>query len=98
MKLSFKGKSMSKNLQFISVIFLGLCILLGSWFISHSLDRDSKINPTSKEQYRYEFISANEQNIIIFDKKTGNYWRKFIEPNEGPINWEEQESPIINTK
>ncbi|WP_430786922.1 hypothetical protein VBD025_15095 [Virgibacillus flavescens] len=85
---------MSKNLQFISIIFLGVCILLGSWFMSQSLDRGSELSPTSGDQYRYEFISANEQNVIIFDKKTGNYWRKYIEPTEGPTNWEKQESPV----
>ena len=85
---------MSKNLQSLSIIFLGVCILLGSWFISQSL----KVIPTSDDQYRYEFISANEQNIIIFDKQSGEYWRKFIEPNEGPTNWEKESSPISTTK
>lgn len=32
-------------------------------------------------------ISPNESNIIIFDSKTGDYWRKFIENNEGPTDW-----------
>lgn len=83
---------MSKNLLSISIIFLGVCILLGSWFIFRSLN--SEVTASSEQQYRYEFISANEQNIIIFDKQTGEYWRKFIEPNEGPTNWEKQESPV----
>ncbi|KGP91268.1 hypothetical protein N780_08705 [Pontibacillus chungwhensis BH030062] len=89
---------MSKNIQSISVIFLGVCILLGSWFISQSFESDNKVSPVSEEQYRYEFISANEQNIIIFDKKTGNYWRKFVEPNEGPTEWEKQESPVMTSE
>lgn len=35
-------------------------------------------------------ISPNENNIIIFDSKTGDYWRKFIEPDEGPIDWSKE--------
>ncbi len=89
---------MIKNLQSISIIFLGVCILLGSWFISQSLGNESNVSPTSEEKYRYEFISANEQNVILFDKKTGNYWRKYIEPNEGPTNWAEQESPVTTSE
>jgi len=87
---------MSKNMQSIPIIFLGVCILLGSWFISKSLK--SEVTTPSEQQYRYEFISANEQNIIIFDKQTGEYWRKFIEPNEGPTKWEKQESPVQSTE
>ena len=39
------------------------------------------------EENRYEFISANDTNIIIFDRKTGRYWRKFIEEGAGPTEW-----------
>ncbi|MCI9259190.1 MAG: hypothetical protein HFJ16_03005 [Romboutsia sp.] len=39
---------------------------------------------------RYQMISPNENNIIIFDSKTGDYWRKFIEPDEGPIDWSKE--------
>lgn len=88
---------MIKNSLSISIIFLGVCILLGSWFIYQSLGSGTQVSPISEEseeQYRFDFISANEQNVIIFDKKTGNYWRKFIEPNEGPTKWEKQQSPV----
>jgi hypothetical protein len=76
-----------------SIIFLGICILLGSWFISQSLKSEPVIK-TQEEQVRYELISPNDSNIIIFDKQSGEYWRKFIEPNEGPTDWEKQLSPI----
>jgi hypothetical protein len=87
---------MIKNLQSFSIIFLGVCILLGSWFISQSLNstQDKQANVQQKEQFRYEFIGANEGNIIIFDKQSGEYWRKYIESNEGPTDWEKQKSPI----
>lgn len=72
----------------MSIVFLGLCIIMGSWFISHSLDNAKTGN------YRYEFVSANERNIIIFDKKTGSYWQKLIEQSDGTAEWQKQESPI----
>lgn len=84
---------MNKHLMSVSIIFLGICILLGSFFISQSLKSES-INKTLDEQFRYELISPNDSNIIIFDKKNGEYWRKYIEPNEGPTDWEKQTLPI----
>lgn len=84
---------MQRNLTSISIIFLGICILLGSFFISQSL-KSKSVNKTDNEQFRYELISPNDSNIIIFDKKNGEYWRKYIEPNEGPTDWEKQMSPI----
>ncbi|MGF3103639.1 hypothetical protein [Rossellomorea sp. DUT-2] len=83
---------MSKNLMYLSICFLGVCILLGSWLISNSLQKDS----VAKDEPRYELVPVNEQNIILYDKQTGEYWRKFIEPNEGPTNWEKQPSPIAS--
>ncbi|MGM0751790.1 MAG: hypothetical protein ACQET6_07630 [Bacillota bacterium] len=83
---------MNKNLMYLSICFLGVCILLGSWLISNSLQKDS----VAKDEPRYELVPVNEQNIILYDKQTGEYWRKFIEPNEGPTNWEKQPSPITS--
>ncbi|TFB24088.1 hypothetical protein E3U55_04550 [Filobacillus milosensis] len=87
---------MSKNFQSLSIIILGLCILGGSWFISQSLipNQEIEIKTQQEEQFRYEFLSPNENNIIIFDKQTGDYWRKFIASNEGPSNWEKQDTPV----
>ena len=79
-----------------SIIFLGICFLLGSWFISQSL-KSEQVNKTKDELFRYELISPNDSNIIIFDKQSGEYWRKYIEPNEGPTDWENQTSPISNS-
>jgi len=92
---------MNKHLMSVSIIVLGLCILLGSWFISQSLKseqvnnkQEEQVNIMQEEQFRYELISPNDSNIIIFDKQSGEYWRKYIEPNEGPTHWEKQISPI----
>lgn len=56
--------------------------------ISQALHSSSnhQVNSTSNEQYRYELISPNESNIIIFVRQSGEYWRKYIESNAGPAN------------
>ena len=41
-------------------------------------------------------ISPNDSNIIIFDKETGRYWRKFIKSNEGPTDWTEETIDFLN--
>ncbi|WP_172372377.1 hypothetical protein [Sporosarcina jiandibaonis] len=87
---------MGKNLQFIGIVFLGVSVLLGAWVVSQS--PSNNVRPSTEEQYRYEFISANESNVIIFDKKTGDYWQKFISSSEGPTEWEKQKSPATEKK
>lgn len=88
---------MNKYLQSFSIIFFGVCVLLGSWFISQSLttNQDKQEKISKEEQYRYELFSPNENNLIIFDKQSGDYWRKFIESGEGPTEWEKQPTPIF---
>ena len=88
---------MNKHIMSFSIIFLGICILLGSWFISQSL-KTEQVDETTEVEFRYELISANDTNLIIFDKQSGEYWRKFIEPNEGPTDWEKQTSAISTSK
>lgn len=87
---------MNKHLMSFSFIFLGICILLGSWFISQSL-KSEQVDVTQEVQFRYELISPNESNLIIFDRQSGEYWRKYIEPNEGPTDWEKQTSPVFTS-
>ena len=50
---------MNKYLQSFSIIFFGVCVLLGSWFISQSLEsnQDKQENISKEEQYRYELLS-----------------------------------------
>lgn len=88
-----KGQHRNKNLMSYSIIFLGLCILVGSWFILQSI-QSNQFKTSQKEQFRYELISPNDSNIIIFDKQSGDYFSKYIEPNEGPTEWQKQKSPI----
>lgn len=76
-----------------AMIILSLAILFSAFQISNAI-RDTAPNRSDGEQNRYEFISPNDSNIIIFDKQTGEIWRKFVETNEGPTDWEKQPSPI----
>jgi len=62
------GINLSKNLLAFSIAFLGICIVLGSWFISQSL---------KSNQNRYEIISGINDNKTVFDKQTGDYWQGF---------------------
>ncbi|MGX2961141.1 hypothetical protein JNUCC23_17935 [Peribacillus sp. JNUCC 23] len=87
---------MNKYLQSFSMIFFGICVLVGSWFISQSL-KSNQEKISKEEPYRYELLSPNEHNLIIFDKQSGDYWRKFIESDGGPTEWEKQPSPISKT-
>ncbi|OMD05540.1 hypothetical protein BSK49_08730 [Paenibacillus odorifer] len=91
----------SKNFQFLSIIFLGICLLLSSWFISQSLetkhveyvDTPSKQTSTQDVQNRYEFITIVSDYFIIFDKQTGDYWQKV-----GSSDWEKQNSILKSSK
>ncbi|WP_409292922.1 hypothetical protein [Peribacillus sp. SCS-37] len=88
---------MKNHVHSLAIVFLGICIVVGSWFISKSFENNQQnhyIQPSVSEEFEYELISVNDTNIIIFDKRTGQYWRKYIELNEGPTDWREEESPI----
>ena len=80
-----------------AILILSIAILFSASQISRAIiDSPSNSNDTDDEQNRYEMMSPNESNIIIFDKQSGDYWRKFIETGEGPTEWEKQTSPIGN--
>lgn len=65
-----------------SILYICISIIIGFSILSISL--------LLNKDNRYQMISPNENNIIIFDSKTGDYWRKFIEPNEGPTEWSKE--------
>lgn len=69
-------------------VFFGFLIIFAFLAISSSLDK------ISKNQHRYEFISVNEHNLIIFDKKTGGYWQKIVDSNDETTEWQKHDSPI----
>lgn len=69
-----------------SLLCICASIIIGFSILSISLLLTNKYGNKDYEN-RYKMISPNETNIIIFDSKTGDYWRKFIESNEGPTDW-----------
>ena len=90
---------MSKNFLSISIIFFGICVFVGSWFVSNALQDIAKqpidtVTVTQPEQ-KWELIVVNENNIILFNNKSGEYWRKTIESGEGPTDWEKSPLPWI---
>lgn len=84
-----------------SSIISGLAIIIGftilGLFILSAFGKESTKVENVNEDYRYELVPANENNIIIFDKKTGEYWSKFIPSSEGPTNWEKGDFPTNNS-
>lgn len=84
---------MGKFMQPISVIFLGICIVLGAWIISKPTESSQALDLetiANSEQNRYEFITVASDYFIIFDKHTGQYWRQI----GGTPEWEKQKSII----
>ncbi|KAF0819221.1 hypothetical protein KIS4809_2064 [Bacillus sp. ZZV12-4809] len=79
-----------------SSIIIGLAIIRGFTIVgSFQLSAFGKESSSSdNNEYRYELVPANEHNIITFDKRTGEYWCKFIPSDEGPADWEKGDSPI----
>ena len=65
-----------------SILYICISIIIGFSIFSISL--------LLNKENRYQMISPNENNIIIFDSKTGDYWRKFIEADEGPTDWSKE--------
>ena len=65
---------MNQNFIPFSIVFLGICIVLGSWLISQSFaPQQEVIEETKKEQTRYDFITIASDYFIIFEKKKGEY-------------------------
>ena len=71
-----------------SILYICISIIIGFSILSISL--------LLNKENRYQMISPNENNIIIFDSKTGDYWRKFIETNEGPTDWSKESFNLKN--
>lgn len=83
------------NKYFISFafIFFGLCMVFSAYYISTALEEiayNQKSDTTTVTEITndWELIVVNENNIILFNSNTGEYWHKFIESNEGPTDWE----------
>lgn len=71
----------------MAIAFVGLAIFTGSLAIAVSLDKLRAVS------YRYEFIAVNEACLILFDKKTGQYWQKRM-GSDRDNKWRKEESPF----
>ena len=69
-----------------SILYICISIIIGFSILSVSL----LLLLNKDNGNRYQMISPNENNIIIFDSKTGDYSRKFIEADEGPTDWSKE--------
>ncbi|KUP25370.1 hypothetical protein [Paenibacillus sp. DMB5] len=84
-------------------LIIGTSILVGFLILGVflKLTFSEKGSPTTIEASTtgiYEMIAVNKNNIIIFNKQNGEYWRKFISDSEGPTEWTKEPSPVSNTK
>ena len=79
-------------------IVLGISIIIGFVILGISIIYAFKnVGETNIGNInRYEMVTPNDSNIIIFDKQTGKYWRKYIESNAGPNEWTEESMGFLN--
>jgi len=82
---------MNKNLQAFSIIFLGVCIVIGSWFISVGLKANNSEVIERQNENRYELIMIATDYFRIVDKQTGDYWEQI-----GGSDWKKFNTPISN--
>ncbi|WP_129692045.1 hypothetical protein [Gottfriedia acidiceleris] len=86
---------MKNNQIIIGVAIILGCTILGL-FLMFTFSDNAKEKPVKTNEYKYEMIRANDDNVIIFNKETGEYWRKFLPNNEGPTDWSKEKSPITS--
>ncbi len=46
-----------------------------------------KSHNVQSDDLQYQMITHGDS-IIIFDQRTGDYWRKYLPQNEAPTEWE----------
>lgn len=44
------------------------------------------------DSHSYQMITYGNS-LVLFDKKTGDSWQKYLPPNEGPTEWEKSSTP-----
>ena len=80
-----------------SSFIIGFAIIIGftvlGLFLMYSFKEPSDVDHENNEN-RYELVPVNENNMVIFDKQSGEYWSKFVPSNEGPTTWRKGDSPI----
>lgn len=82
---------MNKNLQAFSIIFLGVCFVIGSWFISEGLKASNREIVETQNENRYELIVIATDYFRMLDQQTGEYWEQI-----GCGDWRKFDTPISN--
>lgn len=82
---------MNKNLQAFSIIFLGVCFVIGSWFISEGLKASNREIVETQNENRYELIVIATDYFRMLDQQTGEYWEQI-----GGGDWRKFDTPISN--
>jgi len=82
---------MNKNLQAFSIIFLGVCFVIGSWFISEGLKSSNREIVETQNENRYELIVIATDYFRMLDQQTGDYWEQI-----GGGDWRKFDTPISN--
>lgn len=83
---------MNKYFISLAIIFFGICMVVSSLYISDSLKKiafnQKEHNTTIEEKSNeWEVIVVNDNNVILFNHYSGEYWTKFIENDEGSSEW-----------
>ncbi|WP_312111131.1 hypothetical protein [Brevibacillus reuszeri] len=86
----------SGSLLIIGISILVTVLIACSVFWNVNTNALKPVGQTNEN--RYEFIRVNDNNVVLFDKQTGEMWRKFIPSNEGPTNWEKEDLPVEMNK
>lgn len=84
-----------------SILIICISILIGFGMISYAIVSTNKnsakeivSDSVMQSNDKYEIVCQNN-NIIIFDKENGRMWRKFIESNGGPTDWEKEDLDFL---
>jgi hypothetical protein len=69
---------------------IGGCIIIASLILTLS-----SRGPAAPEVGRYQFARSSGVNCFVIDTKTGRLWQRFVEPQGGSTDWEENKGPWI---
>lgn len=82
-----------------AIIFFGICLLISAWIVSGAIrniqfqQETGEVTLSQPEENKYELIVVDKNTLILFDKETGEYWRKPVEGKGTPLDWVYQPVP-----
>jgi len=87
------GVSIILALTVFGLILQGPINRLSNSIDNYNYNMEKSMSSEAEGYGRYQMVSANENNIILLDTKTGKYWRKFIPTGKGPTDWAAENTP-----